>query len=483
MILNSHTRTLRQTGLRLLTLLLIAFIGFSCEQRSLPDAPPFAELGFADAQKQVREQVADVYADWEQTPEDAQLNGSMGMHLSVYGKHAAARTFYERARALAPEEFRWAYFLAVTLGELGELETAIDAYREALEIDAEHPGSRIKLAALLLQTSQIDESKRLYKRLTIDQPRRVESWLGLGKTLGRSGDKDGAVGALRRARELGPQYGEVRYALAQALRETGNTEEAASELAAYQQNINNKISQSDELIREISALHIGDESYLAKAGILLSRGDFRSAIALYRKVIELNSANADAWSGLIAAQIQTRDLRAAGETYQQALEAGIEYARLHLIYGSGLMQGSRFDEARAVLQKSIDLDPNFADAYTYLGMLDMQAGDVASAEKRFRRSLQARPNDQQSRLLLTMSLNAGGKFQEAADEVEPLLGAYGVDASMPLTELAMSQFGRGLKDEAMTTLQRAKEAAVASKNHRQRSKIEKLQAKWQELSP
>ena len=178
----------------------------SCSNDGLPDVPRFEALGFADAPDAVRHQVLSVYEQWQEKPLDADRNGRLGMHLSVYGKLVTAEVLYRRARTLAPGEFRWTYYLAFTLRELGRPDEAAGMFREALKIDPGHANARLQLARLLLQSSDTEESLKLYQQLTVDYPERVEGWLGLGKTFSRMGDNDAAAAALQRAWAVGPQY-------------------------------------------------------------------------------------------------------------------------------------------------------------------------------------------------------------------------------------------------------------------------------------
>ena len=170
---------------RQLAILLVLLIPASCGRAPLPDVPAFEELGFADMLDVVRQQVFDAYEKWQENPQDASRNGRLGMLLSTYGKSSASEILYRRARILAPEEFRWAYYLAVTVSELGRYEEAVGIYREALEIDPEYVAARIRLAKLLLQTNEIEQSIVRFQEITVEFPERVEGWLGLGKALDR----------------------------------------------------------------------------------------------------------------------------------------------------------------------------------------------------------------------------------------------------------------------------------------------------------
>jgi len=293
------------------------------------------------------------------------------------------------------------------------------------------------------------------------------------------GDNDAAVAALWRARSAGPQYGEVRYALAMVLREIGDVDEAARELAAYERTANNKIPVVDKLLRNVSALHIGDVSYMARASQLFAQGQFKRASGLFREALAVNRVSPDAWNGLVSSQLQLGEIEAAGDTYREALAAGVAYARLHLTYGKGLQNAGRLDAARDAIGKAIELDPQFAEAYSAMGELELRSGTSTAAAEQFRHSLAARPDDQRVRLNLAQTLNATGQFDEAAGHLERLTSDPALDKSLTLKELALAYHGMGRKEEAIDVLQRGREVAMKSYNTPMVEKIDVLLVEWQ----
>ncbi|NND59051.1 MAG: tetratricopeptide repeat protein, partial [Gammaproteobacteria bacterium] len=144
--------------LRLPAIIFLLVVAVSCSQQSLPQVPALRDLGFSNALEVVRQQVAESYASWEEAPLDPQRNGQLGMLLSAYGKNGSAEILYRRARELAPGEFRWTYHLAINLTESGRYEEAEALLRDALAIDPDQVEARVRLADLLLETNQLEQS-------------------------------------------------------------------------------------------------------------------------------------------------------------------------------------------------------------------------------------------------------------------------------------------------------------------------------------
>src|SRR5262245_48465099 len=72
--------------------------------QGLPELPPLTVENFGPA---IREQAQKAYNEARSNPRDAEANGRLGMVLQTYEQYELAATLYERARYLAPAEFRW----------------------------------------------------------------------------------------------------------------------------------------------------------------------------------------------------------------------------------------------------------------------------------------------------------------------------------------------------------------------------------------
>ncbi len=464
---------------RLLAILLVLLIPMSCRQRPLPEVPAFETLGFKNALDVVQRQVSGAYERWQEQPKDPDRNGRLGMLLSTYGKNSAAEIFYQRARILAPSEFRWCYYLAMAELQLGRSEEAVDLFRQALTLDPNNVQARIQLAGLLLQLNELDESVELYREITEEFPKRVEGWLGLGKALDRSGDLTAAAASLQRALNVGPEYGEVHYALAAVLSASGDKQGATRELAAYERTKRNRINSTDPLMQEVFGLNAGDLPHTKQADYYLQRGQLEAAVASFRAAVEINPANQNAWGGLVDSLAKLGKIEETGDSYRAALDAGISYRRLHLTYGNALRKWQQLDAARDVIGKAIELDPQYADALSALGELELQSGAGAEAVEQFRRALAAKPNDRRFMLWLAYALNKSGQYQEAVDQLEPLTTDPAADRSYALKELAIAYHGLDRRDEAIDVLKQSRSVASKSSNAQRVKAIDAMLAEWQ----
>ncbi len=101
----------------------------------------------------------DAYQEAHLKVRDAVANGRLGMVLQTYEQYETAAICYERARALAPDEFRWVYYLAIVQAALGKHAQAAAFFREAVRLRADYLPAQIGLADSLLASGNLVESR------------------------------------------------------------------------------------------------------------------------------------------------------------------------------------------------------------------------------------------------------------------------------------------------------------------------------------
>jgi tetratricopeptide (TPR) repeat protein len=79
---------------------------------------------------------------------------------------------------------------------------------------------------------------------------------------------------------------------------------------------------------------------------------------------------------------------------------------------------NRPDKAVEVYRECLELDPEFASAYTGLGTISMEKGEYEEAEKLLRKAIQLRPDYPEARSTLAESLIKQNRPQEAIDLLE-----------------------------------------------------------------
>lgn len=92
------------------------------------------------------------------------------------------------------------------------------------------------------------------------------------------------------------------------------------------------------------------------------------------------------------------------------------------IYGrAAVLEGSEPDEAIAVYQQALALDPELAEAHLNLGRLLHERGDFPAAERHYVQALSARPDDPLAAFNLGVVLQDQGKLEPAVAAYERAL--------------------------------------------------------------
>jgi tetratricopeptide (TPR) repeat protein len=199
--------------------------------------------------------------------------------------------------------------------------------------------------------------------------------VNLGLVLEQLGDAAGASLQLEKALELGADAPQIHFELAKALRVLGKIDDAQRQLQLYQKRL------KEESDRSLAVLKSTEAAQAAKAG------DNRKAADLYREACAAEPGN-----------------------------AGFAY-RLAMVLDD---LGDAAAE-RTALEQAIKADPNLVVAQYQLGYLDFQVGDNTGAERQFRLTVQAAPDNAQAWVSLAAVLGAESKSPEALDAVATAL--------------------------------------------------------------
>src|SRR5215831_5287687 len=93
----------------------------------------------------------------------------------------------------------------------------------------------------------------------------------------------------------------------------------------------------------------------------------------------------------------------------------------HIVYGQALFELSRFDEARAVFETALSLDPENLIALRHLGDIARQAGDTRGAREWYQRVLEADPrNEEIAQIMMTLLATPEASAPAVGPQVETL---------------------------------------------------------------
>ena len=110
--------------------------------------------------------------------------------------------FFERARAIDPQEFRWTYYLANVQAALGNPVEALSNLRETVRLKPDYQPAQLKLAETLLASGKSAESQQLYETILQKHPDSPWAHYGLGRVMSGQKQLASAIDHFRKACEI-----------------------------------------------------------------------------------------------------------------------------------------------------------------------------------------------------------------------------------------------------------------------------------------
>jgi Flp pilus assembly protein TadD len=170
---------------------------------------------------------------------------------------------------------------------------------------------------------------------------------------------------------------------------------------------------------------------LLEKGVLRCRqGEYRKAIGILERVIELDPSVVAAYRNLGMAYVELNESDKARDYLVEAALLDPRDPWPYVVLGNQLLkQPDKLEAAEALLRKAHELDPADPWAMNSLGGIATERGDLSSAQDWFRLALQLKPDFANSRYGLANSLAMAGRFEEARAELSTLFsGAEHQDA-------------------------------------------------------
>jgi len=266
---------------------------------------------------------------------------SLGATLLDMGDARGAVRAFETAVKLKPDHAEALGNLGFALSKAGEHTTALEVLDRAQKLDPKSTVVMRNRGTVLARMSRYDEARQCLENVVELEPTSAAAHCNLGNVLRDSGAPAEALKRFRKAVALDPNLVEARIGLSLALRDVGRHDEARDE---GRQLVQNQPESAAVLMFE------GERC--------AEQDDTKGAVAAFRRVIELSSANTDA----------------------------------HYQLGNVLMRQLKTTEAIACYQRVLALDPLHARARWTLTMAQIpplvtEADDIAESRANFTRML------------------------------------------------------------------------------------------------
>jgi len=247
------------------------------------------------------------------------------------GDFASAKASLEQAREKAPRNGTAAYYLGVTLEQLGDAEGARKQYEAAIDLAPDLVEAPINLGALLIDGGRFDEAARVTRAALNKRPDEAALLINLAMALEGAQDRPGALAAYAKAVGRDAGNATLRWQYAALLLDAGEKEKAAGELRHALENAGN------------------DRALLASIGRSLgSAGAYAECAKAFERAIAVEDA-AELRLGRGLCHHSMKDEAAALQDFDVAVKLAPALAVAHYYRGQALLTlGKKQDAIRAL---------------------------------------------------------------------------------------------------------------------------------------
>ncbi len=359
----------------------------------------------------------------------AALFGQLGQLYLLYDFMAPAAAALRNAQALAPDDPRWAYYLAIHHRYEGALEEAVSALDRVVALRPADLAALTHRADIRLELGLLDEAAADYRRLLGSDPAYSSAArLGLGRVAFERRDYESAAGLFQAALAGQPKGSVVHHHLGLALRRLDRREDAAAQLALNEQLT---VTFPDPLFTDLQRLNVSREAHIKRGTAAMRQGHPRAALA----------------------------------AFLEALAALPDDPLTIFNVAMALIELDEKEQAEARLRESIAINDNYRDPQYNLALILAERGDLEGAERHFRRAAEIDPEDIEARVRHADILTR----IERPEEAVALLGdVVASDAALPLAQLALgaAHQAAGAVGPARAALGKVLEAAPGAPGER-----------------
>lgn len=362
----------------------------------------------SNSEERVRQAIAQYSQVVAAKPESGASWGRLGMVFEAHGHFESAKTCYQEAARLEPEEFRWAYFLA-GLFDYRDAELALAWHQKALAIDPLYAPARVRAAEALEKLGRASEAQAQFEKAIELDGSIALAHLGAGRLLLRAGQTEAAVRQLERAYELSASSQAVVATLARAYHRAGRTD-LAKERAQEARTLSRTRSAFDPIRAEIRDMAADLESYLRRARTAIEVGRNDEAAAEISRLLTIEPDHAEAYLMLATIENRRQRLAESATAARRALEIDSSLEdRARPVLAGALFKLGRTSEAAPQVAQVLKLQPGNFHMLLLATMLAGERGDVGTMVEMLDRAWQARSGESELRQVL------GGVLRDVAE--------------------------------------------------------------------
>jgi tetratricopeptide (TPR) repeat protein len=346
--------------------------------------------------------------------------GEMGMLLMAAELRDSAEAALLNARALAPHDMRWPYYLGHLYRADGDIPRAQAAFEAARRLAPDDVPTMTWLAEAALDEGRPDEAETLLMRALSLQPRSTAAHYGLGRAALARKEYARAVQDLEQALSLDNRASVIHYPLAMAYR--GEGDDRRAELHLQQRGA--VPLAPDPLRKALDELLHSALTYEKNADAAGNRGEWASAADDLRKAVALAPTRASPRHKLGTALFYLGDRRGAANAFREAVRLSPAFAAAHYALGVVYEEDGDHRQAIASFSAAIASEPIHVDARLGLADALRRSARLEPSLREYARVLEIDPGLLKARFGYAAALIRLRRFQEARDRLTEDMDRY-----------------------------------------------------------
>jgi tetratricopeptide (TPR) repeat protein len=349
-------------------------------------------------------------------------------------KAEEARGFFEKAKALRPQDPDVRLGLAESMAQLGQVSEAV-AELEGLDLRARSLLVQISLARFYLQQNRPAEVIAVLAPIVERFPKLPIARLFLGHAYLATRKADQAAAQFDELVRLSPDTPAFQFSLATAQIQQGRGRDALArldplakpfeKLPLYHTNRAGALLLVGRLDDAVRAAEMAQrlapqdpQSYLIIGQIRAQQGQAQAARDLFAKAAALNSNSAPAHLALGRLYASQKDMGAALKEFDRAVEVDPRSMPALRTKVAALMVEKRGKEAIEFLEATATRDPRNASVHGLLGAVYAKEGQPDKAAAAYRKAIEIDPRALDPRFGLALLAMRQGNDKEAITQLQ-----------------------------------------------------------------
>jgi tetratricopeptide (TPR) repeat protein len=406
--------------------------------------------------------------------ERSEAYGTLGKLLMAAKYPDAAERCLRNAQSLAPDDFRWPYYLGQLFIGQGALAKAANPFEQVLSLRPNDVPTLVWLGYVHIELGHPEAAEPVLIRARTAAPDSAAVWYQLGRASLAKQEYGDAVRFLDEALRLNPEAAVIHYPLAMAYRGLGDLEKAQSNLdrTVGRGGTAATVTMADPLMADLNTILHSPEVFVDLAQQASARGDWAEAVAQLRKAIELAPDNALMRLYFAQALSRTGRPRDALAEIDKAIGLDPGLAPAHFMKAALLERSGREDQAIVEYTAAITVDPTFRESHFRLANALRRVGRLDAALSSYRRVLELAPDSVDARFGEAMALVQLSRHAEARERFSDAMTRH---PDEPAFSQALARLLAASPDPQVRDGQRAVELAQAlTKQHQTTSVAETM---------